>query len=210
VGRADVAEQFIMGLDDQQQSIRAVSAEGLKMAPSRKHDKAATALFDRLRAEDDSSVYHSLLESLTAVATRAHNGRVGDLMAVLTQEHPRMEIPPLQFVEWKNKAARTVIRILGPENAIELARPSTRPRSARVSESKESSLRSRSTGAKPSQTWIPTDVTISGIAFGRTESLSFHRTPRRRPNGMCASGAPCYLYSSRWSLVGSPTGAKST
>ncbi len=116
-GRADVTGRFVAGLNDDQQDVRLVSAWGLKMAPSSKHEEAATALFDRFGKESDSSVTHAILDSLTAVATPAHSDRVRELLPLLERDQP-MESGLL--LEWKTKAARTVIRVLGPEEAIAL------------------------------------------------------------------------------------------
>ncbi len=129
-GRADVAEQFIAGIEDVQQHVRQASAMGLRMAPSGKRDAAGTAVFDRLGREADPDVYHSLLDSLTVLASPTHKSRVDELRKVLSMEQPAGMVPdhwaqwrvPDHFEEWKFKAARAVINVIGPADAIALFR----------------------------------------------------------------------------------------
>jgi hypothetical protein len=140
-GRADVADQFIAGLGDEQKSVRWASASGLINAPSSRREAAGFALLDRLEkeleVETDESVYRTILRALAQVASPAHKSRVGALRAALTQDRtsevetaallaattgrkdPKIVAGDL-VVAWKTEAASALINILGPEEAIQL------------------------------------------------------------------------------------------
>ncbi len=118
-GRADVADEFIAGLENEQAEVRSASASGLIIVPSSKRAAAGFALIDRLGKEGDESVYHAVLNALPLVVSPAHKSRVGALRAVLSQDRTSDARPGL-IVDWKTEAATAIINILGPEEAIKL------------------------------------------------------------------------------------------
>lgn len=116
-GRADVADQFIAGLYDEQASVRRISADGLRVAPSSKRLEAWRALIDRLPKTGSPGEHHAVLDSLERLASPDLKGGSDILLAEFTAGPPDGVSDGL-LEAWKAKAAAALIGVLGPEQAL--------------------------------------------------------------------------------------------
>jgi hypothetical protein len=116
-GRADVADQFIAGLNDEQASVRRTSADGLGVAPSSKRPEAWLALIGRLPKTSYPGAHHSVLDSLEQLASPDLKGG-SDILLAEFKAGPPDGVSDGLLKEWKAKVAAALIGVRGPEEAL--------------------------------------------------------------------------------------------